>query len=129
MIPEDYVDEIVSSGINFMNAITRAYGAEEGMKLYDSIMMAVDSDIKGKIFFSLLTGDSGINIKIKGCDSTIANKVERIKALRYVSMFGLLDAKNTTEAIERGESRTIPHTTLSERSHAIHSLRRVGFII
>ena len=130
MIPEDYIDEIVSSGITFMNAITRAYGAEEGMKLYDSMVSAVDPDIKGKIFFSLITGDHGGTIRLKGYEPVISNKIERIKAVRRVSNFSLKDAKELVEDIERGEPKSIPHLrTLMDRSEAVSTLRRVGFVL
>lgn len=130
MIPEDYIDEIVSSGITFMNAITRAYGAEEGMKLYDSMVSAVDPDIKGKIFFSLITGDHGGTIRIKGYELSISNKIERIKAVRRVSNFSLKDAKELVDDIERGEPKSIPHLrSLMDRSEAVSTLRRVGFVL
>lgn len=130
MIPEDYIDEIVSSGITFMNAITRAYGAEEGMKLYDSMVSAVDPDIKGKIFFSLITGDHGGTIRLKGYEPSISNKIERIKTVRQVSNFSLKDAKELVEVVERGEPKSIPHMrSLMDRSEAVSTLRRVGFIL
>jgi flavodoxin len=130
MIPEDYKDDIISSGITFMNAITRAYGAEEGMKLYDQIISSVDSDIKGKIFFALITGDHGGTIRLKGHEHVISTKIERIKAVRQVSNLSLKDAKELVEAVERGEPKSIPHLrSLMDRSDALSTLRRAGFVI
>lgn len=130
MIPEGHVDEIVSTGITFMNAITHAYGAEEGMKLYDSIMMAVDPDIKGKIFFKMITGDYNSKIRLRGHDIYIGNKIERIKAVRQVADLSLKDAKELVEEVERGVEKLITHQRkLMNRDAAVGMLKQAGFLI
>jgi hypothetical protein len=130
MIPEEYKDDIITAGIDFMNAITRAYGTEEGLKLYDTIMASVDPDIKGQIFFSLITGDHGGSIRLKSVEYSISNKIERIKAIRQVSDFSLKDAKDYVDTVEGGEPKSIPHLrSKMDRSNALKTLRSVGFVL
>ena len=57
MIPAAYKEDIIQIGINFMRSITEAYGTDEGMKLWDTIASTLDPDVKGEIFFDMLTGD------------------------------------------------------------------------
>ena len=57
MIPAEHKAEIIQSGMNFMRAITEVYGTDEGMKLWDTIASTLDPDIKGQIFFAMLTGE------------------------------------------------------------------------
>ena len=57
MIPAEHKEDIIQSGINFMRVITEAYGTDEGMKLWDTIATTLDPDVKGQIFFAMLTGD------------------------------------------------------------------------
>jgi len=130
MIPEDHKDDIVSTGIDFMNAVTKAYGAEEGLKLYDTIMASVDPDIKGTIFFALIMGDSGGTIRLKRVEHSVSNKIERIKAVRQVSGFSLKDAHERVEAVESGKPKSITHLrSVMDRSVALKTLREVGFVI
>ena len=129
MIPEEYKEDIISSGINFMNAITRAYGTEEGLKLYDKIMESVDPDIKGKIFFALIVGENNGSFRLKRINPFNDNgKVERIRAVRQVSELSLKDAKELVEAVEFGLEKVIPHVLMS-RADAIATLKNVGFIL
>ena len=48
---------IVQSGISFMRSITEVYGSDEGMKLWDTIADTLDPQIKGHIFFAMITGE------------------------------------------------------------------------
>ena len=57
MIPAAYKEDIIQSGINFMRSITEAYGSDEGLRLRDTIASTLDPDVKGEIFFAMLTGD------------------------------------------------------------------------
>ena len=101
MIPHEHKDEIISSGISFLRSITLAYGSETGMELWDTIATTLDPDIKGAIFFSMLTGESGSRITIRDYDhaSNGGNKVAIIKAIREVTGLGLKDAKDQADIL------------------------------
>ena len=101
MIPHEHKDEIISSGISFLRSITLAYGSETGMELWDTIATTLDPDVKGQIFFAMLTGESGSRITIRDYDhaSNGGNKVAIIKAIREVTGLGLKDAKDQADIL------------------------------
>ena len=101
MIPHEHKDEIISSGISFLRSITLAYGSETGMELWDTIATTLDPDIKGQIFFAMLTGESGSRITIRDYDHAPqgGNKVAIIKAIREVTGLGLKDAKDQADIL------------------------------
>jgi hypothetical protein len=65
MISDENMDAIVSDGIAFIRSITTAYGSETGMELWDTIANTLDPDVKGKIFFALLTGTHEDRVTLK----------------------------------------------------------------
>lgn len=94
MIPTEHKEEVINTGISFMRAITDAFGADEGMALWDSIASTLDSDVKGSIFFTLLTGESGDRITVRDVIMNVGavNKVQLIKSIRTVTGLGLKEA-------------------------------------
>lgn len=109
MIPEDHKTAIITDGIQFMRSITEAYGAEEGMKLWESITDALDPDVKGQIFFAMITGEfrNKLHISIK---TPLAgqpyNAVAAIKAIRTVTGSGLKEAKDLWDQMRDTGNRT-----------------------
>ena len=101
-IPAGHKERIVTSGINFMRDITEAYGAEDGMKLWGQIASVLDPDVKGQIFFALLTGESGSRVTIRDYERTNTNKVSIIKAIRTVTGLGLKEAKDHADILMTG---------------------------
>ena len=99
MIPHEHKDEIISSGIAFMRSITLAFGADTGMELWDTIARTLDPDVKGAIFFSMLTGESGNRITIRDYERNGNNKVAIIKAIRGCTGLGLKEAKDLSDIL------------------------------
>jgi hypothetical protein len=71
------------------------------MELWDTIATTLDPDVKGQIFFSMLTGESGSRITIRDYDRAPqgGNKVAIIKAIREVTGLGLKDAKDQADIL------------------------------
>ena len=101
MIPAEHRDEVISSGISFLRSITLAYGQEVGLELWDTIADTLDKDVKGQIFFAMLTGESGSRITIRDYDRAPqgGNKITIIKAIREVTGLGLKDAKDQADIL------------------------------
>lgn len=125
MIPEDYKHEIITSGMNFMRVITEAYGAEEGMRLWDTIASSLDPDIKGQIFFAMLTGTHNDTIVMRGVGAG-TDRVARIKEIRNWTGYGLKEAKDTSDMVEAGRTVKIK-VQPAEHANALRGLRKVGF--
>lgn len=130
MIPAEYKQDIIQSGINFMRNITDAYGTDEGMKLWDTIANVLDKDIKGQIFFSLLTGEYNGIIHIHSLNPN-GNKVWQIKALRSVSSpnLSLKEAKDLLDNLIANNKSIKINIDAKNRNRALNELRSAGFNI
>jgi len=96
MTQTELKSDVITSGINFMRSITNCYGTDEGIKLWDTITSVLDPDIKGQIFFAMLTGEYDNIITIHGMHPG-ANRIAVIKAIRTVTGLGLKEAKNLAD--------------------------------
>ena len=127
MIPAEHKEEVIQSGISFMRSITEAFGADEGMKLWDTIAATLDPDVKGQIFFAMLTGEYNNIVNITGHNPG-ADRVRMIKTIRSVDKrgLGLKEAKDMSDYLSNGQmikleiDPAVRHVALSE-------LRRAGF--
>lgn len=129
MIPVDHKDDIIQSGINFMRSITEAYGPEEGMKLWNTIASTLDPDVKGQIFFALLTGEYNSMITISS-RLPGANRVALIKAIRSVDVrrLGLKEAKDLSDTLDTGKVIKL-EIDPKNRNVALKELRDAGFYV
>lgn len=127
MIPAEHKEDIIQSGINFMRSITEAYGTDEGMKLWDTIATTLDHDVKGQIFFAMLTGDYNGVISISGAQAG-ADLARRIKAIRSVTNFslGLKEAKDLSDLLDAGKTIKL-NIDPKKRNQALAELRNAGF--
>jgi hypothetical protein len=127
-ISSEHMDAIVSDGIAFIRSITTAYGSDTGMELWDTIADTLDPDIKGKIFFAMLTGTHADRVTMTGSVAG-SNKIMCIKLIRQYTGMGLAESKHAYE--EAGEYG-IP-TTLKvdpkQRRALIDDLRQNGMIV
>lgn len=105
MIPAAHRDEIITTGISFLRALTEAYGSSEGMKLWDSMSSVLDPDIKGAVFFAMLTGEHSGIVILNGVNANW-NKISVVKAIRNYSKekFGLKEAVDLANALGSGNT-------------------------
>ena len=125
MIPAEHKEDIIQSGINFMRSITEAYGTDEGMKLWDTIATTLDPDVKGQIFFAMLTGDYNGVISIASTQAG-SDRVWRIKAIRAVTGLGLKEAKDLSDLLDNGKTIKL-NINPKQRNQALAELRNAGF--
>lgn len=124
MIPVEHKEDIIQNGINFMRSITEAYGTDEGMKLWDVIASTLDPDVKGQIFFAMLTGDYNGVVSITSFEG--ADRINRIKAIRTVTGHGLKEAKDLSDLLDSGKKITLK-VNPKQRLEALAELRAAGF--
>ena len=127
MIPAEHKEEVIQSGISFMRSITEAFGADEGMKLWDTIATTLDPDVKGQIFFAMLTGEYNNIVNITGHDPG-ADRVRMIKTIRSVDKrgLGLKEAKDMSDQLSNGQMIKL-EIDPAVRHMALSELRRAGF--
>ena len=125
MIPAEYKEDIIQSGINFMRTITEAYGTDEGMKLWDTIATTLDPDVKGQIFFAMLTGDYNGQVTIASFHHG-SDRIKRIKAIRIVTGHGLKEAKDLSDMLDGGKPIKLTINP-KQRQAVLSELRDAGF--
>lgn len=128
MIPEEHKHNVIQTGISFMRSITEAYGTDEGMKLWETISSTLDADVKGQIFFALITGQYDDIIAISHAKQD-ANKISMIKAIRVVTGAGLKEAKDMVDDFVQTGRPLKLKCTPSYRDANIRELRNAGFYI
>jgi ribosomal protein L7/L12 len=119
------LDEVVFDGIRFLESLTRYYGPEKGMEVWEAMGHAVGDEIKGKVFFSMLTGDSSNRVRIQR--GTCSQGVAAIKAIRIGTGVGLKEAKDAYDL------SAIKQVTLEvaheEKRGMVKTLRDIGMIV
>lgn len=127
MIPEEHKNSVVSAGLHFMRAITEAYGADEGLKLWDTIASTLDPDVRGQIFLAMLTGTHNDTIVLR--DVVVgSNAVSCIKEIRNWTGLGLKEAKDTLDKVREKQAPKIK-VRPTEHHRASAGLRGVGFVV
>jgi len=129
MIPEEHKQDIIQSGINFIRSITEAYGSDDGMRLWENISSVLDPDLKGQIFFALLTGEYNGVVVLTGTEAS-ANKVSLIKAVRSVDTrrLGLKEAKDICDGLWSGRPQKLSIDP-KYRNVVLRELRDAGFYV
>ena len=127
MIPEDHKDDVIATGLQFMRAITEAFGTETGLELWDTIAQTLDPDVKGQMFFAMLTGQMPGRIRVSGIrQDHMGRKVEQMKAIRAVSGWGLKESKDAMDLLyDRGQAFVLEITSLDRALH-LQTLRMAG---
>lgn len=129
MIPSENKEDIIQTGMSFMRSITEAYGVDEGMKLWDNIASVLDPDVKGQIFFAMLTGEYTTTINVTG-HIMGADRVRMIKAIRNVDRrsIGLKQAKDMTDLLSSGKSIKL-EVNPDHRAMGMSELRKAGLYV
>ena len=135
MIPEEHKTAIISNGLHFMRSITEAYGADEGLVLWETITNAIDPDIKGQIFFAMITGTYNDRVHLKGLGRMAQNNaVACIREIRMWSGMGLKESKDMYDSLQNRDYDSSPSTAFVKVKHedyhkAVAGLRNVGFTV
>ena len=95
---QDTMEPVIRDGIRFIESLTRHYGQEEGMRIWDGIGEVVGTDVKGQIFFAMLTGETSNRVGFLQGTASHGYAVNCIKAIRGATMMGLKEAKDAYDA-------------------------------
>ena len=126
MIPEEQKTAVISSGLHFMRSITEAYGPDKGLELWDQITSVLDPEVKGQIFFAMITGNYNDRIEIKDVGE-YANAVSCIKEIRTWTGLGLKEAKDAYDRVRHTKKREWITVKPADYARAVSGLRGVGF--
>ena len=129
-VPAEHVGPIVDAGLQFLRAITEAYGPEKGQEVWDSITNTLGPNVKGAIFFAMLTGHCSQNVRFVAGPQKTNNQVNVIRAIRIATDMGLKDAKDLSDLAEGGMHQTV--TVIGgfrERDELVRVLRQEGMSV
>lgn len=124
---DETMDMVVRDGIRFMESITRHYGPDRGQEIWEGISEVVGKEVKGKIFFAMITGDALTDrvVFTSGTASQSGNAVAVIKAIRNASGLGLKEAKDQWDHSLTGRG-TVQCPTYEAARGLISDLRNLG---
>lgn len=118
---------IIPAAIYFLRALTTTLGPEVGLHVWDQINSTIGKDIKGKVFFAMLSGRGEDEIILRGIyPGSKINKVELIRLIRSISGLGLKESKDIGEALQLGQEQRIKCTDFSHRFNELQRLWRLG---
>jgi hypothetical protein len=125
---QDTMEPVIRDGIRFLESLTRHYGQEEGMRIWDGIGEVVGSDVKGRIFFAMLTGETSNRVGFLQGTASHGYAVPCIKAIRGATGIGLKEAKDAYDAsaTKRTYVECIDSTAASS---LVNELRGFGCIV
>jgi ribosomal protein L7/L12 len=128
MKTEDLDPLLVFNSLNFVQTVTKNYGAEQGMAMWDTIANTVDRRLKLEVFKAMMnpTQLDG-RIRIASAQPS-ADKVRLIRTLREYTNAGLKDAKDSIDLLHSG---TVLDIEVPYHLHmeAVNAFRIAGFIL
>ncbi len=98
----DQKNRLLIKSANLLREITEIWGAEQGMLLWEKVGEGLGQDLKGALFFSMITGNFLGDITVSSIDRNFA--VPIIKTIRKATGFGLKDAKDLYDVVRDGRS-------------------------
>ena len=120
---DQQLDEVVFDGIRFLESITRYYGPEKGMAVWEKMGEAFGDEVKGAVFFSMLTGESSNRVRIQADACTQA--VAAIKAIRAATGYGLKEAKDAWD-LSKHQVVTLDVRDRDDKRILVRDLRALG---
>lgn len=130
-LTSDQQSRLLYHSANLLREITTIWGAEQGMLLWEKVAEGLGQDLKGALFFSMITGDYLGDITVKQLNAQ-ADAIQIIKVIRAATKIGLKEAKDLYDTVRNGKAITIetsPDIDNSDRLDIIRKLEDAGCVI
>jgi len=124
----EFPASLILSAKNLLRDITKYYGDEQGMTMWCSLEKGMGKDLQNAVLMSLLRGDK-YDLKVR---TTLRPKETRqfigaIKAVRQATGWGLKDAKDFMDQVERYSYATVPIPTNANYEEFIQEMINCGY--
>lgn len=119
-------DEVIFDGIRFMESLSRCYGAERAIEVWNCMGETLGQDIKQQVFFAMLTGETSNRMRVSR--GTCNSAVEAIRLIRRATGMGLKEAKDLWD-LTAVKTVTIDGVQRDTRSEFVRELRGLGMRI
>jgi ribosomal protein L7/L12 len=126
MSEKSNMDEVVFDGIRFLESLTRHYGPEKGIAVWEQMGEVMGDEVKGKIFFAMLAGDRSNRVRVRV--GTCTQAVSAIKAIRMATGYSLKEAKDAWDR-SKDQVVTIDNVQLDAKHELVRTLRDLGMIV
>ena len=126
MSEKSSMDEVVFDGIRFLESLTRHYGPEKGIAVWEQMGEVMGDEVKGKIFFAMLAGDRSNRVRVRV--GTCTQAVSAIKAIRMATGYSLKEAKDAWDR-SKDQVVTIDNVQLDSKHELVRTLRDLGMIV
>lgn len=124
---DNSLNAVILDGMRFLESITRHYGSDKGMEVWETMGQAMGQEVKGKIFFAMLTGETSGRVRMTVSNAAAMNPVSVIKTIREYTGLGLKDAKDLWDA-SKISTQVITVDPNYQRDFA-NDLRKLGCIV
>jgi len=119
---------LVFNSLNFVQSITRNYGAEQGMAMWDTIANTVDRRLKLEVFKAMMNGSQAEGrVRIIGAYPS-SDKIQLIRTLRQFTGMGLKEAKDSIEDLRNGKVMEV-QVPYHDHPKALAEFRAIGFML
>ncbi len=126
-LSESQKSELLYASSNLLKAVTSIWGPEQGMVLWDKIAEGLGDDLKGALFFDIITGNvtKGSVVLVKIDPNYF---VAAIKAVRCATGMGLKEAKDLCDIVRAGKEVVID-VIPAARAALIKDLNECGCLV
>jgi ribosomal protein L7/L12 len=110
-----------------MSAITDAFGAEEGLVVWDKMAEHIGQEFHQRVFMAMLSGQTSCHVRVIGKNVYEAGLfIDLIKTIRKYTGLGLKEAKDIADGINNGATETIKIMKSTDRRHFIEEIKKSG---
>lgn len=124
---DNTLEQVVYDGVRFLQSLTTHYGAERGMEVWESLGAAVGKEVKGRVFFALMTGETTGRVKftVDTVGGYNPNAVACIRTIRTHTGWGLKEAKDKFDE-SKGKTVHVDCATPEDGRRLAMELRNLG---
>lgn len=124
--PNSDFDDLIFDGIRFLESLTRYYGADRGIEMWNQFGHVMGDDVRNQIFLNMLTGMTSNRLRIRRGTCVLA--VDAIRAIRMHSGLGLKEAKDAYD-LSYYRDAVIECTGRNEKHELAKELQRLGMYV
>lgn len=124
--PNSNFDDLILDGIRFLESLTRYYGADRGIEMWNQFGHVMGDEVRNQIFVNMLTGKTSNRLHLRR--GTCAEAVEAIRAIRMHTGLSLKEAKDMYD-LSYHRDAVVECTGRNEKHDLTKELRRLGMYV
>lgn len=123
---EETLEDVINDGVIFVRSLTKHYGADKAMEVWEAMNVALGEEVKGRVFFKMIEGSSDSQVKFRlGDIKNWGNLVTAVKIVRQYTGFSLKESKDLVDDSEHVMS-TITISDYRQRNEFMRELAKIG---